>query len=348
MLILRPHRHSLAPAVHAQLSGPDRFRKFILTVLLVIVVGNASATQWNEPFDREVIKIADTLIKAEVIDDDPPKLDVLEVLAGEQVSGKLRITGFSVPGYYGDHAFHDLGWARGAKLYVFLARARNGSGWNLATPTSGIGRHYTNDVIQGSLRISCAGALLKEDTYRMVQVALFRALHGESDAKAELKRFAQDELGRTPEIFGGNGDPMDALPFFRQHAALEVLATFPELGEGIDLVPHLNSRDMHAQISAVFALAARDGSSPLLIDLLAADDVQLVPQMVAARALRGRELDASQRIRLKALMVSASDEQVDLCAGSIMDPRVAAGYSGVSVREAIAEAIGSESESESE
>ncbi|HRQ66534.1 MAG TPA: hypothetical protein PKZ76_16985 [Xanthomonadaceae bacterium] len=320
-----------------------RWRSFV-AVAPLLAAGSLSATQWNEPFDREVIEAAETFIRAEVIDDYPPRLRVLEVLAGEQVTGTLRVTGFGVPGYYGDHSLRQMGWKRGSKLYAFLARAKSGKNWTIATPTAGIGHYYTDDVILGSVRISCAGALFKEEVYRTVHAALFRALHGEADAKAELERFARYELGREPEIFGGEGDPMNALPFFRQHAALETLAVFPELGEGVDLAPFLRARDMHAQISAVRALAARDGSTPLLIDVLADESAELVPKMVAARALRGRQLDAEQRKRLMNLQGSASDEAVDLCGGSIMDPRLPFEYSEVSVRRAIADALGAELE----
>jgi hypothetical protein len=217
---------------------------------------------------------------------------------------------------------------------VFAWLERHGDNWTVPTPTSSL-QPFFGDHVLGTFRISCAGALYEPALFERLQIALFEVLHGDSDsAHGVLASFVRDELSRPAEYFGGEGDPTAALGFFRQIAALEILATDASLMPGLDLAPFLASADFHLQVSAIRALAARHGSTDALLDVLESETTNVVPAMVAARLLRGRDFDSAQRRRIELLAESASGDEVSLCGGSIMDPRVVDGYD-VSPRDAI-------------
>lgn len=289
----------------------------------VLIASQAVADTWLEPFHAEVVAEADTLVAATI--DRGNRLRVDRVLAGQDPGARVEVATIGA-----------IELEPGARVYAWVER--NGDSWTVPTPTSSI-RPFLGEHVVGTFRISCAGALYEPALFERLQIALFEVLHGGSDTAHDvLASFVREELSRPAEYFGGEGDPTAALGFFRQIAALELLATDASLMPGLDLALFLASDDFHLQISAVRALAAREGSTDDLLDVLESESTHVVPMMVAARLLRGRELDYVQQRRLVPLAESASGDEVALCGGSIMDPRVVEGYD-VSPRDAIRELL---------
>jgi len=293
-----------------------------LLCILSLATLEAQASTWLEPFDADVIAKADTFVVGKLDDQDATRLRVERVLAGADPGKEVVVAAFGED------------QQAGARVYAWLDREKDGK-WTVPTPTAAVDSFYDDNLVLGSFRISCAGGLYQPDFYERAHTAWFALLHGDNSTRGDLESLVREELARAPEYFGGEGDPADAIAFFRQQAALEILASDAALGPAVDLKPFLAAKDFHAQISAVRALAARDDSTNALIEVLGDKRTQEVPAMVTARLLRGRELDAAQRKELKKLARSASEENVWLCGGSIMDPRIIPDYSDVSIRQAI-------------
>ena len=300
--------------------------RLIVATALLALASPTLANTWLEPFDSDVVSTADTFVVGTLDARHANRLKVERVLAGDDPGKRVDVVGFD----------DEAGLEPGSRVYAWLERDDDGK-WRVRTPTSSIDSFYGEDgrFVVGSFRTSCAGGLYTPEFYERVHTAWFALLHGDRSAQPSLEAMIREELAREPEFFGGEGDPADAVGFFRQTAALEVLASDATLGPAVDLERFLVAKDWHAQVSAVRALASRDDSTNRLIDVLADARTSEVPAMVAARLLRGREVDTAQRKRLEKLAQDASQEEVWLCGGSIMDPRIVEGYSSVSPREAI-------------
>jgi hypothetical protein len=293
--------------------------------ILSLASADVGASTYEEPFDVDVVREAETFVVGTLKPGRRPSLVVERVLAGEAPRHRtVRVDGL------GD-AVPD----RPSQVYAWLDR--EGKTWRVATPTSNVDYFHGPHVL-GSFRISCAGGLYEPALYERVQAAWFKALHGDESGHPELREFVSAELVREPETLEGR-DATQALGFFRQHAAMEILASVPSLAPALDLTPFLYFQDMHAQISAVRAIAARVGSTQAMVDFLADERAQEVPALVAARLLRGRTIDEAQRGQLEAALTKSSTEKVWLCGGSIMDPRYTTDYSEVSVHDALTELL---------
>jgi|GEM_PF-3370704 len=315
----------------------------------------AFATRWNEPFHEELVRRSDAFAKIRVLsaeedkksenssdfalpENDPSDLnvEVLAVYAGDAPK-KLTVSHYTFNQYYGDE---HSGLGIGGEYYVFLEK--DDRGWGIATPTAGF-VEAKDDLIVGSYRISCAGGFYETQWYVETQTLLFQLLHGDQSNKAKLSALVTEQLKQPSKVFGGIGDPKLALTFFKQSASNEILAMMPELAPNVNLDPFLAAADFHAQISGIRALSARKGKLVVdrLIGFLTEPTSEAVPRVVAVRALQKHAISSAQRKRLITILATADTERVDLCGGSIMDPRIVPGYTSVSLKMALSELLDS-------
>jgi hypothetical protein len=311
--------------------------KWTIALAAIALTPLAYAHQWAEPYDADIVAHADAFVLARATGEF--EVEIVKILAGEQtLPKKLRV----------DHAgqialdkaldSHDPPFQNGASYFLYLNHV--GKHWTLATASTHIAKRENNNVT-GHFRSSCANSFFEDAWYRSMHVLWFKALRDDAQAQRLLQAKIHAELTLPAQTFRGEVEPASAqaMQFFRQHAANEILASLPTLGNELDLEPFLTLNDWQGQVSAVRALAARQDlkSTARLVEIAAASDFDDIVRLVAAVELAERKRDSKQRRALKTASANANDESMTLCGGSIMDPRLDARYSA-SLKEALAAA----------
>lgn len=319
-------------------------------------MATANATQWHEPFHSEVVRHATAFARVTVLDandaqpaesadaqdslnephdeeDGALRIQVLELFAGTAPE-HLTLEVYTQAAIFDEAPWLDPGH----EYLIFLEHTADG--WGIASPAAAHAS-VADGLVLGHYRNSCTGAIYPPDWYIKTQSLLFESMRGSSAASIELAALIREQLRRPAEAFGGEGDPRNALTFFEQHAANEMLAMLPELAPEVDLEPFLKLTDFHGQISAVRALSARrtSDSSERLLRFLTDTTSEYRAKIVAVRELRSHALSKRQRATLQRSARRADDQPFDLCSGSVMDPRLVEGYTSVSLKQALNELL---------
>jgi len=97
-------------------------------------------TSWDEPWQKEVIADADTLVRVEITDAQPERVEfnVLKQIAGDEIAEKGAIVGFSKLRFSSYSVKEDVfSLTKGSVYYIFLENAEGENEYHIATPTSG-------------------------------------------------------------------------------------------------------------------------------------------------------------------------------------------------------------------
>jgi len=308
----------------------------VCAVLLLAPPGRAAT--WDEPWQDDVIRKADTLVKAEVLANDGKSVNikVVETLAGAAVPETATVEGFSLlrlSSFTLADEETKFPFKKGQSYYFFLTKQKGGKTWAVATPTAGYARLEDGNVY-ATYRHSFHQALVPQELYETTMKAIFLKTHGkEVDADA-LRKTLLPILKQAPQ-----GPPKDAKEkdqarrFFEQHAALETLAYFAGADDLKLLEPYLKCDDYHVQISAVRALGGIDSreARERLLAFLEGDGKGFAKVMAVWALKRQNARDCLPK--LKELQPKAPVDRVGF-GGNLMDPRIGTHFPG-SVKSAI-------------
>jgi hypothetical protein len=294
---------------------------------VLLLAPAAWATTWDEPWQDEIIRKADTLVKAEVLANDGKSvnLKVVETLAGADVPEKVTVEGFSLLRLTSISSADEtkFPFKKGQSYYFFLTKKKDGKTWAVATPTAGYARVEDGNVY-ATYRHSFHQALVPQELYETTMKAVFLKTHGKQvDANALRKKNLLPILKQAPQPPA----PQDAKKkdqakrFFEQHAALETLVYFAAADDLKIIEPFLKCDDFHVQISAVRALGGIDSreARERLLAFLEGDGKGFA-KVMAIWALR-RQNARECLPKLKELQRRAPEDHVGF-GGNLLDPRV--------------------------
>jgi len=118
---------------------PVIFLNAILALLLILPNAFAKTT-WDEPWQKEVIANADTLVRAEILLATPDRVEfkVLKRVVGAEIPATGTLIGFSNLNFGSYSVKEDVfGFRKGEVYYLFLEKADKKMEYHIATPTSG-------------------------------------------------------------------------------------------------------------------------------------------------------------------------------------------------------------------
>ena len=282
-------------------------------------------TTWDEPWHEDVVRSADSLVKLQVLTNDAGRkvtAKVLDRVAGGPVPDVLTIDDnyslLELRSQSSDSHELELPFRRDQPYYVFLAKAKQGEHFTIATPTSGWAK-TTEGKVTATYRHSYHKALVPEALYRETQKAIFLFLHGSKHDDPAMQKTMHEWLQQKPGTL--SDDTGASQTFFCQHVALECFYYFGAKEDLPLLEPFLKEDGMNTQISAVRALSRIDTepARARLFAFLTGDGTNFAKVMAVwgLRRLGAREyLD-----KLAAFLPKAPEAETGF-GGSIMDPRV--------------------------
>lgn len=314
-------------------------RKLVALAALLLCVGPVSATTWDEPWQREVVKKADSFGLFEVVSTDGLKahLRTLKTLAGQATPSELNLSVDPAMRY--TSIFEDergeFDFRVGQKVYLLPEHGKQG--WMVLTPSAGIapvrddGRN-----VAATYRISVHQTLQSIDDYEKVQRCIFQHLHGGNCDESALRVQLDEPLAQPPGSLSENARPEQQALFFRQHVALESAYLLERDVPLATLEPFLRADFFHTQLSAVRALAASHDPQRNARLLAFIKDPTRLPMAQAMAVLMAKEIGDKKLIaELKSWAPKASTAESSLPI-AIMDPRVGTAFPS-SVRAAIEE-----------
>lgn len=312
---------------------------FWIPVFMLLAFGHAYATTWNEPWQDDVVRLADVFLKVRItsVSEFRAAGDVVKVLAGEEPGKSVIIEGYSQLAIGSMTVGHNrelhLPFKIGSEYYILVKRGPKGT-YQLPTPTSGWAFVEKGDVY-ATYRHSYHKALVPVDVYELTMRAIFDSAKGKT-VDSSIPDFIREQIALPPAKLG-NLDLPETKRFFLQHVALELIFHTGSVTELQRLEPFLASPEYQVQISAVRA-AGRVGtpeSRERLMRFIESDGVGFA-KIMAVWALRNQKATYLTR-RLQAFVDKGKDQETGF-GGSIMDPRVGT-YFPDSVKQAIRELL---------
>jgi len=280
------------------------------------------ASTYDEPWQDQVIREADSLVKIRIEANEGGKIvrfELLDQLAGEPVPQAGVIDDFDRVSIRNPHwEFHhqpdDVG-------YALLRKTEDGD-WSLPTPSTGWAA-LEDGQVAATYRHSYHMALVPDPVYRSTTTALFKHLHGQPWDEQAMGAFIDKWLAEPPQSPSGEEQ---GETFFHQHVALEC---FHHLGSDTELTrlePFLALDDFHVRVSAVRALSRIDNPATRqrLLAILADEAWPGFPRVMAAWGLE--RLDARELLpRLQELIPTMAEVETGF-GGNIMDPRIGTAF----------------------
>jgi hypothetical protein len=299
-------------------------RLLICALLPLAAASYPRYTTWDEPWHEDVVRNADSFVKLQVLTNDAGKkvtAKVIDRMAGGPVPDLLIIDDYSMLVLRSQSSDSDethLPLRKDQLYYVFLAKAKQGENFAIATPTAGWAA-VQDGKVTATYRHSYHKALVPEALYRETQKAIFLSLHGSKHDDAAMQKTMRTWLQQKPGKL--SDDSAASQDFFCQHVALECFYYFGNKEDLPLLEPFLKEDSMNAQISAVRALSRIDteAARARLFAFLTGDGTNFAKVMAVwgLRRLGAREyLD-----KLVAFLPKAPEKETGF-GGSIMDPRV--------------------------
>jgi hypothetical protein len=290
------------------------------------------ATTWDEPWQDEVVRKAETLVKVKVLANDGKSVNfkVVKTLAGAEVPAELTVEGFGLLRLTSTSTADDeakFPFKKGESYYVLLTKRKDGKTWAVATPTTGYARIEDGNVY-ATFRHSYHQALVPEELYETTMTAIFLKTHDKKVDSDALRKTLSPILKKEPQGMPKDGKEKDqARLFFEQHAALETLAYFATADDLTLLEPFLKCDDYHVQISAVRALGGIDSreARERLFSFLESDGKGFA-KVMAVWALKHQNA-RDYLPKLKELQRKAPEDRVGF-GGNLMDPRVGTHFPG--------------------
>lgn len=293
------------------------------------------ATTWDEPWQDEVMKEADSFVYAKIKSYDGEegvKINIIKTLGGEELSGEIEITDFyllhlcSISEGYGPE-FHFNGIK---ECYFFIKKNKKGD-YCIATPTAGFAP-VIKFKIYATYRHSYHQAEVDQDIYEMTMTAIFNHYHNKAYRRKDIDRFVSKYTKLDPAGFEAPET------FFNQHVAMESIYHLGLEGYSAKMIPFLkDTSNFHNQVSAARALSAENTKTAkdALMNAISNEYFGEFVKVICVWSLS--KLDP---VDLKSSLVdaekNASDESNDF-GGNIMDPRVCTGLP--SLKEALSDLI---------
>ena len=311
-------------------------------VLLVPILWSASplpATTWDEPWQEQVLREAETFAQYRVLENKAARLVLKKTrhVAGKETPEEVVVKGFFLL-QLGSRSSTDelsIDWDEDSVMYCFLKKAR-GNTWQLPTPTAGFAE-VEEGTVTATYRHSYHKALVSEKIYELTMGCLFKKVHGEGFDEKPVREFIEATLGKPPVKLPEDPEKASTDPFFLQHAALECLYYLGRPDDLDRVRPFLVFDDYHGQISAVRALSGIQTPSARkeLLKFLEGDGNGFAKVMAVWGLKRQAAREAIDRLRK--IHETASTEEVGF-GGRVMDPRVGTSFPE-NVRAAIAELL---------
>lgn len=314
--------------------------KMLSAACCLLAACSVYAMTWDEPWHEEVVRTADSLALAQILQNDGEQVraKLVKQLAGASVPAEFVISEFSLLRLTSMTAGHEprFGLREGGTYYLFLKQGKKAGAWALPTPTTGYAV-LDKDEVTATYRHSYHMALVKPDIYERTQTAIFQHLHAKPYDAAYIEKFMTDQLAELPQNIPADVERQreQAERFFNQHAALECFYYFGLERQAILIGPFLASDSYHVPISAARALSAINSAAgkKRLLDFVQGKG-NAFAKVMAVWGLK--RLNAREHLpQLLAYAEKSAGEEAGF-GGSIMDPRVGTHFPA-SVKAAIQE-----------
>lgn len=303
-------------------------KQLSILILLHLAPTLCHATTWNEPWQEEVVRTAESFVKITVVSSTQKELVAhkTKLLAGTAVPDEFRVTGYSmlqlgsISGAGADEL--SMEFEPQSSCYLFLKPAEAKGEFAIATPTSGWAL-TKNKEVAATYRHSYHQAKVPDDVYELTMSAIFRRLHGDKNNDPAVEKFIQEQLLLPPALLSKADDnPAVAGAFFLQHAALETLRYFAKPEDLPRIEPFLKADDRHVQSSAVRVLARiqSEEAKKRAVTFIEGKNHGFA-KVLAVKALEEWNARA-YREELIAINLKIEDEETGF-GGNIMDPRIA-------------------------
>lgn len=296
--------------------------RFLLTCLSFAFVLSAFSTTWDEPWQEEILKTADSFFMGKVITADEEngiEVKILKNIAGERISENIKVTGFYLLHLCSGSAEHgpEFRFDEGETCYFFIKKNQDGE-YCLPTPSSGFAR-INDDGVIATYRHSYHMALVPVDSYEASMTAIFNHYHNLPYDEKYMSDLVRKALSHEPAGF----EEADIQTFYAQHVALESIFHLELTGYENEILPFLkDTANFHNQISAARALTRYNSDNVVdeLISTIDNPDVDEFVKVMAIFSLQAKK-PKDKAPEIKALLKNASHESFGF-GGSIMDPRV--------------------------
>ena len=315
----------------------NALRRFLIPLFtLLIYIGHAQATTWDEPWHREVVSAATSFGLYEIVKSTPDVLTLkgLKHIAGEETGPLIELKSFYALRLTSHSNGHEpeFNLPTGAQAYFHLKRA--GNAWSIATPTAGYAPVGADRKVFATYRISAHQAKIDAQLYEETQLCIFQVLHGKSNCDPRIAAFITTELAKPAQGISEGSTVASLDDFFRQHAALETAGVIHHPLPDETLERFLSLPDMHVQLSALRVLAAgqRADKAARLMRFVEDEKASLTARILAAVFLK--EVGAREmKQRLLDYAAQASEEETGLGI-AVMDPRIGTNFP-VTLRDAV-------------
>ncbi|WP_257388387.1 hypothetical protein [Tahibacter caeni] len=294
----------------------------------VLWAASAAATTWNEPWQDQVARGADSLGLFEVLERGGGRATVrtIKTLAGTPTPRQFTVDSAFSAAARGRHD-EELGLAlrKGSRVYLWLDG--DAKQWQLPTPTAGIAGVMPDGNVAATYRISPHQAVQAADAYERVQTCVFRHLHGEGCDTAALAADLDAPLQEDAAALSETATPAEQARFFRQHVALESAFLLQRPVPLARLEPFLRRDFFHTQISAVRALAVSDeaGRDARWIAFIKDDARDPAARAMALFLARERKAEA---VLGGIEGYAPADPKAECALVPIMDPRIGTRFPG--------------------
>jgi hypothetical protein len=295
-----------------------------LTCLLFFVCAiTVRATTWNEPWHEEVVKHAESFVKVRITEATPAicKAELLKSLAGATVPKEFELSGFSlltVTSTSGDTEELRMPFRQNEIYYLLLTKNPKSNRYQIPTPTAGWA-WLKDGTVRATYRHSYHQALVPEDVYERTMQAIVNGLHGQPYDRDFVINFVRAQL--SSPVADLSQDATINKKFFLQHVALETFYFLKQGAELSQLLPFLESKTVHAQISACRAVSAIESAAAreTLMKFIEGKGNGFAKVMCVwgLKQLNGKEMIS----RLKSFFLTGEDQNTGF-GGDIMDPRV--------------------------
>jgi hypothetical protein len=295
---------------------------FLLTLFIFISV---KATTWNEPWHDEVIKSSDSFVKAKIRENKGrlATAEVIKHLGGSSIPAQFNISGYlklQLTSYSSGDEGLPLPFDNGDTYYLFLRKSEKDNSYQIATPTSGFAL-LKEGFVTATYRHSYHRALVPEEVYEKTMTSIFLDSKGKEYDKNYIESFIKEQLSLPVSELSEDVNAAGSKRFFLQHVALESIY---HLGVAADLkmlIPFLESKGYHAQISASRAISRINSpqAKEALMKFIEGKGFGFAKVMSiwGLKRLNAKEM----KPRLETFLKSGKDEETGF-GGSIMDPRV--------------------------
>lgn len=303
--------------------------KIIFLLLSICVSANTYALTWDEPWQKEVIKEADSFGLYAVVKNsgDSLRLELIRHIAGKRLKPKISVSSFyrfrvaSSSSNDHDSVFY---YKPGQNVYLFLKESRNKL--QIASPTAGNDEVLENGNVAGSFRISMHKAEIDTKTYEAAQSCFFSYFHSGKCKSNVVGEIIEKPLKERVGELSKEASQKDAELFFRQHVALEASYLIKHQNSYETLKPFLDSKFFHVQMSAIRALSVTTSDTKItqIIEFITKSGASDTAKVMAIVMLDELNFQGNMN-ELENYLDSASKEEVSIVAG-LMDPRISTVY----------------------